>query len=127
MNHDDYMALKRGKLTPMRGLQSIITEVGAGVYAYMVMLSNAGRDQEAGFYGDIRERAFRIRSEVYDNPVQENLDKCSADMMCIYRDLNTAYIFLQAHKPDEACLLQSVTNTACELEYDIKHFLDAAT
>jgi hypothetical protein len=126
MNHDDYMALKRGKLTIIRGMESMITEVGSGVYTYMVMLSNAGRDQEAGFFGDIRERVFSIRSKIAEDTTQEGLDQLSNEMMGIYRDLNTAYIYLPAHKPEEACILQSVSNTACGLVYNIKHFKDRA-
>jgi len=124
MNHDDYMAFKRGKLTIIRGMESMITEVGSGVYAYMVMLSNAGRAQEAGFFGDIRERTFAIRSKVSEGNTQEEWNYLSNEMMSIYRDLNTAYIYLQAHKPEEACILQSVSNMAGVLVYNIKHFKD---
>jgi len=124
MNHDDYMALKRGELTIERGMESMITTVASGVYTYMVMLNIAGRAQEAGFFGDIRERAFAIRSKVSVGNTQEECNYLSNEMMSIYRDLNTAYIYLQALKPEEACILQSVTNTACGLVYTLKHFKD---
>lgn len=124
MTHDDYMAIRRGKFAPIHAMHSMITTVGAGVYTYMVMLANLGRERESNFFSDIRERAFAIRSKIGADTTQEGLNELSNEMMSIYRDLNTAYIYLQAHKPEEATILQSVTNTACGLVYNIKHFRD---
>lgn len=124
MNNDDYRSLRRGVLKPIRGLESMITTVGADVYVYMIMLNNAGREREGAFFKDIRDRVFNIRGKIAEDTTQEGFDELSNEMMSIYRDLKTAYIYLQAHKPEEASILQSVSNKACELIYDIKHFKD---
>jgi len=124
MNHDDYNALRQGKLSILHGLKSMIGSVGAGVYTYMVMLNTLGREKEASFFSDIRDRVFQIRDRIANDTTQEGLDKLSNEMTIVYHGLNTAYIYLQAHKPEESAVLQSVTNTACGLIYNIKHFND---
>ena len=124
MNHDDYTAFRKGKLTDVRALQSMITEVAAGLYAYMVMLELADRLKESVFYENIRKRVFDIRSQITDESTQGGLDDLSNEMRNIYTELETARTFLIAHKPMEACILQSVTNTACGLTHTIKHFRD---
>lgn len=124
MNHDDYIALRKGKLVPLSGIRSMITDVGAGVYAYMVMLGISERLYESKFYEDIRTRVFDIRDQITNDITQEVLDQLSSDMKMVYHDLNTAYTFLLAHKPDESSILQSVINTACGLIHNIKHFKD---
>lgn len=127
MNHDDYLALRRGKLQHYRGLQSILTGVGAGLYSYMVMLGLAGRTYEEEFYKDIRNRVFEVRDQIQHDSTQETFDRLSEDMRAIYSELNTAYTFLKAHKPEEATILQSVTNTANGLIHDIRTFLTPTT
>jgi hypothetical protein len=122
MNQDDYNAFRNGKLTNVRAMQSMITEVGSGLYTYMVMLSLAGRLKEAVFYENIRTQVFDIRSNLGEHTTQDGLDDLSNRMRSIYTELETARLFLSAHKSDEAVILQSATNTACGLIYTIKHF-----
>jgi hypothetical protein len=123
MNQDDYTAFRNGKLTNVRAMQSMITEVGSGLYAYMVMLAIAGRLKESAFYENIRNQVFDIRSKLGEHTTQEGLDDLSNRMRSVYTELETARLFLSAHnKPDEVVILQSVTNTACGLIYTIKHF-----
>lgn len=124
MYQEDYYAFRKGKLTAVRALEGMITNVARGVFAYMVMLTNLGRGEESKFLECIRTKVFDIRAKIGDDTTQEGLDELANDMKGIYYELNTAYLFLRAHKPDEAIILQSVTNDACGLIYVIKHFKD---
>ena len=124
MNYDDYTAFRKGTFTKEGAMRSMITEVGAGLYTYMVMLELADRTKESGFYENIRKRVFDIRSQITNESTQGGLDDLSSEMRNIYTELETARTFLIAHKPKEACILQSVTNTACGLIHTIKHFAD---
>ena len=124
MNYDDYTAFRKGTFTKEGAMRSMITEVGAGLYTYMVMLELAGRTGEAEFYKCIRTRVFEIRAHIQHDVTNETLDRLSGEMELIHRELETARIFLLAHSPKEVCLLQSVTNTACGLIHTIKHFAD---
>jgi hypothetical protein len=124
MFQDDYNAFRKGKLTNERALQSMLTDVAARLYAYAVMLDILDRNTEAKFFEDIRTKLFDIRSKVGADTTQEGFDELSNDMNGIYQELNTAYIYLHAHKPDEATILQSTANAACGLVFTIKHFRD---
>lgn len=124
MNQEDYTAFRGGKLTKEHAMRSMITTIGGGLYTYMVMLENADRVGEAAFYKDIRTRVFDIRAHIQHDVTAAVLERLSNEMRCIYAELETARVFLSAHKPNEVCILQSVTNDACGLIYTIKHFRD---
>lgn len=124
MKHDDYNAFLKGKLTVERAMESMITEIGSGVYAYMVMLSNAGREHESKFYEEVRKEVFDIRSKVSE-PDTDFAD-LSNRMRIVAEKLRTAEFFLWAHKPQEAGILQSVTNESLGLVWKLKEFKKTA-
>src|SRR5690606_26110867 len=101
-------------------MESMITEIGSGVYAYMVMLGNAGREHESKFYEDIRKEVFDIRSKVSEPGT--DFAELSNRMRVVAEKLRTAEIFLWAHKPQEAGLLQSVANESLGLIWKLKEF-----
>ena len=120
MNQEDYISFLKGKLTVERAMESMITEIGSGVYAYMVMLGNAGREHESEFYEDIRKEVFDIRSKVSEPGT--DFAELSNRMRVVAEKLRTAEIFLWAHKPQEAGLLQSVANESLGLIWKLKEF-----
>lgn len=120
MNQEDYTAFLKGKFTVERAMESMITEIGSGVYAYMVMLGNAGREHESKFYEEIRKEVFDIRSKVSEEGT--DFAELSTRMRVVAEKLRTAEIFLWAHKPQEAGLLQSVTNESLGLVWKLKEF-----
>jgi hypothetical protein len=102
----------------------MITEVGSGLYAYMVMLENDGRKEEAAMYSKMRDRIFSTRSKVFNDTPKEVLAELANEMRSLHNELVTARTFLAAWKPGEAMILHSVTNTAGHVAYYIEHFGD---
>ena len=121
MRQENYTAFINGKLTPIHAMEDMITSVGSGLYAYMVMLRISGRESEATFFEDIRNRIFAIRSKIYTS-TEETLKSISEEMRIIYAELSVAETFIRIHKPEEATILQSPVNEACGLIRYIKDF-----
>lgn len=118
MNFDILLAFRSGRLTEKMLIEAMITDVAAGVYAYMRMLENANRTFEAKFFNSIRDEVFGIRTDFQDDKVKD----LSQRMSMVYVQLETARSYLLAHKTEEAGLLQSVNNDACGLIHTLKHY-----
>jgi hypothetical protein len=118
MNFDILQAFRSGRLSEQMLIEAMITDVAASVYAYMRMLENAGRKEEAKLFESIRDEVFNIRAD-FGNEKTTNL---SQRMSMVYMRLETARTYLIAHKPEEAGLLQSVNNEACGLIHTLKNY-----
>lgn len=120
MFFEDYNTFCKGKLTRERAIESLFTDLGSSFYAYMVMLSIAGREDESKIYEDMRRKIFDLRSKIYEKTFNQD-DLREVDRLAV--EINTIYRHLCVSKSKEATILQSPANNAYALFSIMKDYL----
>lgn len=117
---DEFRSLQKGQFDEHRAIQVMFTELGASLYSYMVMLSNAGRKEEAEIMNKLRGKAFDLRTKFYEKTYGAEEHR---EFNALRVEIETIYQLLRIHKPEESVIFQSPANHCIGLGYVIKEHL----
>ena len=121
MSYETLEKVRNGTYTEKDVWYDTLTNLAASLYAYKIMLRNAGREPEAMMLEGFRQDLFTVRSAFSG----ATPPKPSETLRRVCYQLDTHFQLLRALRPDESPILQSVANVALWLaESDVHLFLN---
>jgi hypothetical protein len=111
------------KLTEEHIIEAMLTDLGSGLYAYMVMLGSQDREAEASRMKDLRDRIFKIRNKFTDGSFltgeEATLDPVT-EMQKVLLELQILEDMLRIYRPNESIIFQTPVNDAIGLVWTLK-------
>ncbi len=119
---------QKNKLTERHIVEAMLTDLGGGLYCYMVMLTGAEREAEAERMERLRGRIFKIRNVIngFSQTDEEKKMDPVREMEKVSLELQVLYDLLRIYRPAESVIFQTPVNDAIGLVWTIKEYVEKA-